>query len=62
MPSARDYPEIEDDLWLINQMYEVSIGSKALDEAAVEAATERLKKVSPSSPLWPGGCNDPRYH
>jgi hypothetical protein len=60
-PSVRDYPEVEDHLWLQNHMYQVAVGRKLLDAAAVEAAKERLKKVSPSSPLWLGGFNDPRY-
>lgn len=59
--SAKDYPEIEDHLWLLNHMYESARDGKPVDEEAVEAAKERLKKISPSSPMWSHDPAGPDY-
>ena len=54
----RDYPEITDNIWLMNHEFEVRQYGKPYDEATAAAVKERLKKITPSSPLW---GDDPAY-
>ncbi|KLO94908.1 uncharacterized protein LW93_3600 [Fusarium fujikuroi] len=49
-----DWPEIKDDLYLINAMHE-RLEGKSLDEDEIAAAKEGLTKITPSSPLWSNG-------
>ncbi|KAF5670125.1 hypothetical protein FCIRC_9033 [Fusarium circinatum] len=46
-----DWPEIKDDLYLINAMHE-RLEGKSVDEDEIAAAKEGLTKITPSSPLW----------
>ncbi|KAF5671327.1 hypothetical protein FDENT_10967 [Fusarium denticulatum] len=46
-----DWPEIKDDLYLINAMHE-RLEGKSVDEDAIAAAKEGVTKITPSSPLW----------
>ncbi len=50
--SAKDFPEINDQLWLMNHEYQVENDGVPFDEAAVAAAKESMKNITPSSPLW----------
>lgn len=49
--SSIDYPEIEDQFWILDHLSKVGMG-KPTDEAEYEVVKERLKKISPSSPHW----------
>ncbi|OAR01351.1 hypothetical protein LLEC1_07781 [Akanthomyces lecanii] len=49
--SAVDWPEIADQLFLVNVMYDRQQG-KPVDENEVRAAEERLLEITPSSPVW----------
>lgn len=51
--SAIDWPELLDDHRISLLQYEASQG-KPLDQAAINEARERLKQITPSSPLWFG--------
>ncbi|RBQ70338.1 hypothetical protein FVER14953_08852 [Fusarium verticillioides] len=46
-----DWPEINDDLYLINAMHE-RLEGKSVDEEEIAAAKEGITKITPSSPLW----------
>ncbi|KAF5725081.1 hypothetical protein FMUND_175 [Fusarium mundagurra] len=46
-----DWPEIKDDLYLINAMFE-RLEGKSVDEDEIAAAKEGITKITPSSPLW----------
>ncbi|EJP66098.1 uncharacterized protein BBA_05069 [Beauveria bassiana ARSEF 2860] len=50
-PSVTDWPEIADQLFLINAMYDRQAG-KPVNENEVMAAKERLCQITPSSPVW----------
>lgn len=52
--SATDWPEIADQLFLLNAMYDRRQG-KPVNENEVRAAEERLCQITPSSPVWKGG-------
>ncbi|KAL4731608.1 hypothetical protein ACLX1H_000583 [Fusarium chlamydosporum] len=52
--SSTDWPEIADDLFLVNAMHEHREG-KIVDKEKIRAALENLKKVTPSSPCWGEG-------
>ncbi|KAI1735729.1 hypothetical protein F4680DRAFT_434330 [Xylaria scruposa] len=54
-----DFPEIEDDNWLLRHTMEAYESGTPRDEAAIAAALERMKNITPSSPLWPH--DDTRY-
>ncbi|KAI1868788.1 hypothetical protein JX265_006767 [Neoarthrinium moseri] len=49
---GKDFPELDDQLWLMNHEDQVANDHVPLDEAAVTAAKQRLKNITPSSPLW----------
>lgn len=49
--SSVDWPEIADDFYLIDAMHEHYEG-KDVDKDEIRAALERLKQVTPSSPIW----------
>lgn len=49
--SARNWPEIGDEIFIINQNISREKG-KAVDEAEVAAARKRLSEVTPTSPCW----------
>ncbi|KAH6951521.1 hypothetical protein DER45DRAFT_510669 [Fusarium avenaceum] len=49
--SSIDWPEIADDLYLIDAMHEHWNG-RPVDKDEIRAALERLKQVTPSSPAW----------
>ncbi|KAI1020993.1 hypothetical protein LB503_009995 [Fusarium chuoi] len=49
-----DWPEIKDDLYLINAMHE-RLEGKSVDEDEIATAKEGLTKITPSSPLWSNG-------
>ncbi|KAH7129168.1 hypothetical protein EDB81DRAFT_871782 [Dactylonectria macrodidyma] len=49
--SSVDWPEIADDLYLIDAMHKHYEG-KVVDKEKIQAALERLKQVTPSSPVW----------
>ncbi|RYC91895.1 hypothetical protein BFJ63_vAg5338 [Fusarium oxysporum f. sp. narcissi] len=46
-----DWPEVKDDLYLINAMLD-QLGGKPVDEDKIASAKEGLTKITPSSPLW----------
>ncbi|RKK99357.1 hypothetical protein BFJ68_g13233 [Fusarium oxysporum] len=46
-----DWPEVKDDLYLINAMHD-RLEGKPVDEDEIAAAKEGLTKITPSSPLW----------
>ncbi|KAH7125827.1 hypothetical protein EDB81DRAFT_698246 [Dactylonectria macrodidyma] len=46
-----DWPELEDD-WYLFEQYQASWQGQPLDQESVTAAHERLKNITPSSPLW----------
>lgn len=50
--SSFDWPEVTDDLYLVDAMHEHSEG-KVVDKDEIRAALERLKQITPSSPIWP---------
>ncbi|KAM3540729.1 hypothetical protein ARSEF1564_006354 [Beauveria bassiana] len=50
-PSVTYWPEIADQLFLINAMYDRQAG-KPVNENEVMAAKERLCQITPSSPVW----------
>jgi hypothetical protein len=47
-----DWPELNDESWIMHHFYQVSMKEVKLDEAAVAAASERMKLVTPGSPFW----------
>lgn len=49
--SAVDWPELNDENLILTLQEEVLQG-KPLNQAAMDAALERLKQITPSSPLW----------
>ncbi|UPK96446.1 hypothetical protein LCI18_007381 [Fusarium solani-melongenae] len=49
--SSIDWPEIADDLYLVDAMHEYYEGND-VDKDGIRAALERLKQVTPSSPIW----------
>lgn len=49
--SGLDWPELDDRHLVTLLHYEASQG-QPLDQAAVEAAVERMRQITPSSPLW----------
>lgn len=49
--SATDWPEIADQLFLLNVMHDRQEG-KPVNENEVRAAEERLRQITPSSPVW----------
>ncbi|KAF4958324.1 hypothetical protein FGADI_2490 [Fusarium gaditjirri] len=53
-----DWPEVKDDLYLINAMHD-RLEGKPVDEDEIAAAKEGLTKITPSSPLW---SNEPRTY
>ncbi|AEO71881.1 uncharacterized protein THITE_2124758 [Thermothielavioides terrestris NRRL 8126] len=50
--SELDWPELADEHMILLLQYEASLG-KPVDQSAIDAAYERLKLITPSSPLWP---------
>ncbi|KAM3427769.1 hypothetical protein MY4824_009225 [Beauveria thailandica] len=56
--SATDWPEIADQLFVLNAMYDRREG-KPVNENEVRAAEERLRQITPSSPVW--NDNRPRH-
>jgi hypothetical protein len=46
-----DWPEVKDNLFLINAMHD-HLEGKPVDEDEIAAAKEGLTKITPSSPLW----------
>ena len=48
-----DWPEIGDELFLIGVAHERRHGG-VVDEGDIEAARERLKNITPTSPSWAG--------
>ncbi|TQW06614.1 hypothetical protein IF2G_06036 [Cordyceps javanica] len=46
-----DWPEIADELFLVNAMHDRREG-KPVNENEVRAAEERLRQITPSSPVW----------
>ncbi|XWW97770.1 hypothetical protein V2A60_005757 [Cordyceps javanica] len=57
--SATDWPEIADELFLVNAMYDRREG-KPVNENEVRAAEERLRQITPSSPVW--NDNRPQHY
>ncbi|KAI1362412.1 hypothetical protein F5Y08DRAFT_312047 [Xylaria arbuscula] len=55
-----DWPEIEDEYFLFAHPMESLQNGTPIDEAAMAAAKERLKNITPSSPLW-RPIHDERY-
>ncbi|KAI1331896.1 hypothetical protein F5Y16DRAFT_359527 [Xylariaceae sp. FL0255] len=51
--SPIDFPEIEDQNRIFLQTMRVTGNGGPQDETAILAAVERLKNITPSSPLWP---------
>ncbi|KAM0209437.1 hypothetical protein ACHAQI_006484 [Fusarium lateritium] len=49
--SSIDWPEIADDLYLIDAMHEHWNG-RPMDTDEIRAALERLQQITPSSPVW----------
>ena len=49
-----DWPEIADDLYLINEMHNHRNG-EPIDKEKIRTALENLKQITPSSPCWPDG-------
>lgn len=49
--SGVDWPELNDER-LIFALQDEAEGGKPLDQDAIDAALERLKQITPSSPLW----------
>lgn len=49
--SAIDWPELNDENLVLALQEKVQEG-KPLNQAAMDAALERLKQITPSSPLW----------
>jgi hypothetical protein len=49
--SAVDWPELRDEN-LVLALQEEAREGKPLNQAAMDAALERLKQITPSSPLW----------
>jgi hypothetical protein len=49
--SSIDWPEIADDLFLVDAMHEHWNG-RPVDKDEIRAALERLKQITPSSPVW----------
>ncbi|KAI1327187.1 hypothetical protein F5Y16DRAFT_410527 [Xylariaceae sp. FL0255] len=56
--SPHDWPELEDDRWLLDYRMESGMNGVPQDEAAVEVAMKRRSNMMPSSPLWPPGDKD----
>jgi hypothetical protein len=52
--SPGDWPELGDLHMVTLLQYEASQG-KPVDQADIDAAYERMKQITPSSPLWPSG-------
>ncbi|KAI1070987.1 hypothetical protein LB507_011069, partial [Fusarium sp. FIESC RH6] len=52
--SSMDWPEIADDLYLINEMHNHRNG-EPIDKERIRTALENLKQITPSSPCWPDG-------
>lgn len=53
--TSNDYPELDDRRRLMLHLYEVGSGEAQRDDKLVRFYEERLKLVSPSSPLWTRG-------
>ncbi|KAI1505917.1 hypothetical protein F5X99DRAFT_175152 [Biscogniauxia marginata] len=51
--SAVDFPEIEDQHYIVEQTWARALG-EPIDEAKLAAAEERLRNITPSSPCWNG--------
>lgn len=49
--SGRDWPEVNDEMFLLEQSRARHYGHP-VDEEAVAAARERMEQVTPSSPYW----------
>ncbi|KAK5999097.1 hypothetical protein PT974_01485 [Cladobotryum mycophilum] len=49
-----DWPELGDDLWIINALWERREG-KDVSQDEIDAAKERIMQITPSSPLWGNG-------
>jgi hypothetical protein len=47
-----DWPELGDEFMVILLQWEASQG-KPVDQAEIDAAYERMRQITPSSPLWP---------
>ena len=56
--SSRDYPEIDDQMALLDYQYEAGADGTPVDEEVLKALQERMNQISPSSPLW---GYDPKY-
>lgn len=52
--TGKDWPEITDELTLVNAMHDQRNGLP-VDEDAIAAAKEGIKQITPSSPLWREG-------
>ncbi|KAI1076706.1 hypothetical protein F5B20DRAFT_555240 [Whalleya microplaca] len=51
--SAVDFPEIEDQQYIVEQTWARALGEPT-DEAKLAAAEERMRHITPSSPCWSG--------
>ncbi|KAK3378347.1 hypothetical protein B0H63DRAFT_495915 [Podospora didyma] len=50
--SAMNWPELEDRMWLVWQQYDHLRDNPPPEQADIDAAHERLKQITPSSPCW----------
>ena len=50
--SSTDFPELGDEIWLLNHRYQVANGEVELDGARVAEAEEGMKNITPSSPFY----------
>ncbi len=50
--TGKNFPELDDRLWLMNHHFQAENNGVPLDKAAVAAAEESMRNITPSSPLW----------